>query len=289
MQLRSRVYPYPVIVEGGDYYQNSEFTSSVEQSLEGFNIMLTLKAELIDEKMSGMIKSGELLFAHHIECPQTCYRRVVKTRDAMTEVLIQDAEVNGIVQVCSFIVADKDFDKYTNDSFAPDYQGWKFNIEKGCIMAVGNQFNLRINKIRDDLANTSSIFSIVKNTDQTVDTVSVDLGQQKIIIMLPDTTYNQYSSVQNYIDIQPVMHSMIIVPALIFALSELRRAGEQIFEYEENRWFRGLRKACAAINVPLDEEGLKRIDIVKVPQLLLNSPIFKGFDYIALGGGIYED
>ena len=81
-------------------------------------------------------------------------------------------------------IAEKDIDKYTNESFAADYRGWKFNIEKGCILAIGNQYNVRINKIRDDLANTSSIFSIVPNTDQTENNLLVDLGQQKIICLL---------------------------------------------------------------------------------------------------------
>ena len=37
MQLRNRFYPYPVIVEGGDYYADSSFSSDVEQEKEGYN------------------------------------------------------------------------------------------------------------------------------------------------------------------------------------------------------------------------------------------------------------
>lgn len=38
MQLRNKYYPYPVIVEGGDYYENSKFSSSVNQ--EWWDMML---------------------------------------------------------------------------------------------------------------------------------------------------------------------------------------------------------------------------------------------------------
>lgn len=289
MQLRNRFYSYPVIVEGGEYYQNASFSSTVQQAMDGYNVKLSLTAELNDDKLLEMIENGDVVYAHHIECPQTCYRYIVKTKEKQCDYLLKDTEVNGVVQVCSFIIANRDIEKYTNDSFSADYRGWKFNIEKGCVLAVGNQFNIRINKQRDDLSNTSSIFSIVKNMDPMETMISIDLGQQKIIITLPEITYNQYSSVQDYIDIQPVMHSMLIVPALTFALSELRRAGDQLFEYEENRWYRGLKKACSAIGITLDEENLKTMDIVKVPQQLLDSPISKAIAYCAMGGATYED
>lgn len=234
------------------------------------------------------IEQGEVVYAHHIECPQTCYRRVIKTKEKVKDILLKDKDVNGIVQICSFVIAEKDIDKYTNESFAADYRGWKFNIEKGCILAIGNQYNVRINKIRDDLANTSSIFSIVPNADQTENNLLVDLGQQKIVISLPEKTYQQYYNIQGYIDIQPAMHSMIIVPALVYVFSELRST-ENLEEMEYYRWYRSLKKACNGIGINIDEEGLKKMDLFKVAQQLLNSPISKAIEYSAMGGGIYED
>lgn len=288
MQLRNRYYPYPVIVEGGDYYENSKFLSSVNQEMEGYDAKITITVELNDTLLLQKIEQGEVVYAHHIECPQTCYRRVIKTKEKVKDILLKDKDVNGIVQICSFVIAEKDIDKYTNESFAADYRGWKFNIEKGCILAIGNQYNVRINKIRDDLANTSSIFSIVPNADQTENNLLVDLGQQKIVISLPEKTYQQYYNIQGYIDIQPAMHSMIIVPALVYVFSELRST-ENLEEMEYYRWYRSLKKACNGIGINIDEEGLKKMDLFKVAQQLLNSPISKAIEYSAMGGGIYED
>lgn len=288
MQLRNRYYPYPVIVEGGDYYENSKFSSSVNQEMEGYDAKITITVELNDTLLLQKIEQGEVVYAHHIECPQTCYRRVIKTKEKVKDILLKDKDVNGIVQICSFVIAEKDIDKYTNESFAADYRGWKFNIEKGCILAIGNQYNVRINKIRDDLANTSSIFSIVPNADHTENNLLVDFGQQKIVISLPEKTYQQYYNIQGYIDIQPAMHSMIIVPALVYVFSELRST-ENLEEMEYYRWYRSLKKACNGIGINIDEEGLKKMDLFKVAQQLLNSPISKAIEYSAMGGGIYED
>ena len=288
MQLRNKYYPYPVIIEGGSYYSSSSFSSEVRQEMDGYNVKLTLTAELQDDLLLDMIKQGSVIYAHHIECPQTCYRKVVKTRNSSVEVVLRDADVNGVVQICSFLVAENDIEKYTNESFSPDYRGWKFNIEKGCILAIGNQYNIWVNKIKDDLANTSSIFSIVPNKDQAESNILVDWGQQKIVVKLPEITYQQYYNVQNYVDIQPVMHSMVIVPALIYIFSELKTI-DDLEGMEYYRWFRSLRKACDAMEVKLDNESIKKLDSLKVAQQLLNSPIVKAVEYTAMGGGVHED
>lgn len=103
-------------------------------------------------------------------------------------------------------MANKDIEKYSNSLFAPNFRGFRFDIGRGCILAVGNQINLRINKIRDDLANTSSIFSIIPNRDETMTNIKVDISGNKIVILIPQETFSIYSNMSNSLDIQPVMH-----------------------------------------------------------------------------------
>lgn len=289
MQLRNKYYPYPVLVEGGEYYSNSTFTTSLRQQMDGYNIRLSIKSELTDKLLMEMVTLGDVVFVHHIECPQTCYRRVYTTKDELFEIVLRDNEVNGIVQICSFLVANRDIEKYTNDSFSADYRGWKFNIDKGCIMAVGRQYNLRINKIKDDLSDTSSIFSIVKDMDPTHTVMRVDLNNEKITIVLPGKTHSQYDMIKDYLDTQSVVHSMIIIPALVYTFSALKEAGDQLYEYDNKRWFRALKKACKGIEVEIDPEGIKNLDALVVSQQLLQSPLMNGVEYLALGGNNYED
>ena len=289
MQLRSKYFPYPVIVEGGDNYVNSSFESNVEQVMEGYNIKLILNAKLENDELRQMVKEGSVEIVHHIECPQTCYRSSVQTKEFNIEYLIKESDVNDVVQVCTFLIAKKDIEKYTNSLFSSDYQGFRFNLDKGCILAIGNQYNIIIDKIRDDLANTSSIFSIVPNIDPLVLDIKVDLSQNKIIIILPQQTYGSYSNMQTYMGVQKVMHSMIIIPALMYTFSELKEDRENLYNYEENRWFRGLKKACGMINVSLDEAGLINMDIYKTSQQLLNNPVSKAVEFLLIGGENYED
>lgn len=289
MQLRNKLFPYPVIIAGGNYYENSSFVSNVKQQFDGYNVKLKLSVTLDNSEMEEYIKKGSAIYAHHIECPQTCFRKIIKTKSADIECILKDTDVCGIVEICSFVIANEDIEKYTNKSFSSLYRGWKYDIEKGCILAVGNQYNLTINKQRDDLANTSSIFSVIPNSNQAEPYISYNINSQKIIIMMPQITFNQYANIQDYIDIQPVIHAMIIVPALSYALSELINSADHLYEYEDYRWFKGLKKACKKLGIELNEETIKLVDIIKLPQQLLDSPITKAIEYCALGGGTYED
>lgn len=289
MQIRNKYYPYPVIIEGEDYYIDSEFSSKLEQYMDGYNIRLIIKTTLKNKELEEMLKTGDVKIVHHLECPQTCFRKIVETNEYEVEYLLKNLDVNGLVQISTFLIAAKDLHKYSNLNFSNDYKGFKFNIEKGCILAIGNQYNVYVNKIKDDLANTSSIFSIVPSTDPLDNMMKVELTSQKLIISLPEKTYHQYYNIQEYIDIQPVMHSMIIIPALVYVFSELRSAGNQLYEYEDYRWFRSLTKACEKIKIIVDEENLKNIDILTVAQQLLDGPISKAVEYCSMGGGIHED
>lgn len=287
MQLRSRFYTYPVITDETDFYVDSSFETDVEQIVDGYNIKLVLRAKLVNPELESMLHGEKVMFAHHIECTQTCYRKIVLTNEESKEFILRDEEVNGIVQVCSFLVANEKIEKYSNSLFAQDYKGFRFNIERGCILAVGSQINLRVNKIRDDLANTSSIFSIVPNMDECVTDIKIDTSHNKIVISLPKESFSIYSNMSTLMDIQPVMHSMIIMPALVSTLTEIKEMRNQLYTFEDYRWFRSLRKACAKMNVSFTEDVLANIDAFELAQKLLDSPIPKAVNF--LRGDIDED
>lgn len=287
MQLKSRYFTYPVISLGNNFYIDSSFETDVESNFEGYNINLVLKANLKNKELEEMLENGTVIIVHHIECPQTCFRDIIKTKKENEFISLRDSQVNGVVQVCSFLVANENISKYSNDLFAREYKGFKFDIEKGCIMAIGSQVDLRINKRRDDLVNASSIFSIIPNMDPSVMEIKINLTDNKIAIIIPEKTFGIYENMSSYMDIQPVMHSMFIIPALMYTFYELKDSNE-LYIYEDNRWFRALRKACTKMDLELNEANLKTLDIFSISQKLMDSPIIKGVDYLGAGEVSYE-
>lgn len=289
MNLRNKYYSYPVIVEGGDYYTNSSFETDVQMELIGYNIKFIFETNLVNDELKYLLETGEIIIVHHIECPQTCYRQIIKTKDYNAEKIIRDMDLNGIVQICSFLVSTKDLNHYENKDFSAMYKGFKFDIDKGCIMAVGNQINFTINKMKDDLANKSSIFSIIPNHDDNAFSMDIDLNDNKIAVVLPKKTFAIYKNIGSTLEMQQTMHQMIIIPALMFVFSELKSSKDQLYVYEKQRWYRNLLKACEKINQPINEDTIDKINILQLPQLLLDNPIIGGMKNFVDIGEEYED
>ena len=280
MQLRNKYYTYPVIVEGGNYYTDSHFGSEVEQYNDGYNIELVLKATLKNEQLEKMLKNREVMIAHHIECLQTCFRKVVLTNELEKNYVLRDADVNGKIQVCTFLVANKNIEKYSNNKFSSDIAGFKFDIERGCIMAVGDQYDITVDKIRDDLVNKSSIFSIIPSKEESETNIKINSANNKISIVVPEETFLFYSKIKNDLGMQPIMHSMLIVPALMAVLMEIKEARAHLHDYEEFRWYRSLRKISEKMGITFDEKGLENMEPFDFAQKLIDSPIPKAIYYL---------
>lgn len=274
MHLRHKQFPYPVIANGNDSYVDTSFITDAAALREGYNIRFIFEAFVDNLLIKELIDDDKIAYVHHIECAQTCYRTAVKANEEKFEIVIPESRVNGHVEICSFLAAETDIKNYTNTSFSSDYKGFKFDIDKGCIMGIGTQINLRINKERDDLAKTSSIFSIVANMDPNEKNVRIDMGKKtKIVILLPQDSRNRYKNISESLELQPVMHQMIILPALMYVLEELKSSKEELYNFEDCRWFRSLRKVAKKFDVAFDEEGFLIMDTYQLAQQLLDTPL----------------
>lgn len=287
MQIKNKYYPYPVIAAGNDSYEDATFTSDADYAMDAHNVKLILYAETDNQMLNEMIKSGSVKYAHHIECQQTCFRKLVLTDEKVHEEIIHESLLNGIVQICTFLMANEDLVGYANPNFAKDYRGIKFNLDKGCVMAIGSQVNITINKDKEDLSRTSSIFSIRRDHDPSHTELQVSTTGAKIVVLIPEKTCNQYLNLSNQAMFVPVLHSMVIMPALMQVLSELKEAAQQnvLYNYEELRWFRGLKKTAEKLQIKFDQDALTQINAFKTAQQFLDTPVVKALANICSGEG----
>jgi hypothetical protein len=287
MQIKNKYYPYPVIAAGNDSYEDATFTSDADYAMDAHNVKLILCAETDNQMLNEMIKSGSVKYAHHIECQQTCFRKLVLTDEKVHEEIIHESLLNGIVQICTFLMANEDLVGYANPNFAKDYRGIKLNLDKGCVMAIGSQVNITINKDKEDLSRTSSIFSIRRDHDPSHTELQVSTTGAKIVVLIPEKTCNQYLNLSNQAMFVPVLHSMVIMPALMQVLSELKEAAQQnvLYNYEELRWFRGLKKTAEKLQIKFDQDALTQINAFKTAQQFLDTPVVKALANICSGEG----
>ena len=283
---RDKLYPYPVLAHDSDDYVGSSFEAAIDAKHDGCNVEIDFSVELKNEELQEYLISGDVKNVYHLECAQTGYRTVLQTSSTKFTHIIPGKNVSGRLQVCPFVVAMKDIPAYVNQSFHQDYRGFKFQIEAGCVMAVGKQVDVHVNPNVDDLSNKPSIFTITKNTDKTVICMAVDMAEKKIVIKLPADDYYNYKSIKDEAEIQPVLESLVVVPALLYVLEEVHRCepNKRYEEFSGYPWYRTIKNSLAA-RLDCDIESNHSLDMLEAAQRLINTPLSDGLRCLSSGGG----
>lgn len=292
MDIRYKLYPYPVLSGYSDDYVDSSFTTAIELKKDGYNIKVEFLAELNNTELQQHLKAGNVKIVYHIECAQTGFRIALQTSNAELTHIISNKSICGRVQICPFVVAVKNIPEYVNKSFNEDYRGFKFSIEAGCIMAVGTQVNIDLDKDLNDLTSTPSVFSIIKNANETELSMIVDMDHKKIVIKLPEKDYYNYKVINDEATIQPILNSLVIVPALTYVLQELKmRTTDERYEYSNYSWYRAIKKALSShFNCDIDSTQFSEMNMIEIAQKLINSPISDALQVLSsVYGNVYEE
>ena len=201
--------------------------------------------------------------------------------------IIVDKMISGRLQVCPFIVAKTEISEYVNPNFHEDYRGFKFTIEEGCVMAVGKQVNINVDKEINDLSNTPSVFSIIKNDDDLAMGMVVDLDNKKIVIRLPEREYKNYKSIKGQVLIQSVLNSLVVIPALTYVLEEVsKREPSERYEYSSYAWYRTIKKSLAnKFSCDIDSDNFTDRNMLETAQKLINAPLSDALQTLSSGYG----
>ena len=287
MDIRYKLYPYPVLSYYTDDYVNSRFDSVISPERDGFDIRISFLTELVNDELIELLAYNMVKIIYHLECAQTGYRVAVATKALEAVQIISNKLICGRLQICPFIVANEDLPDYINSSFHPDYRGFKFSIEAGCVMGVGRQVNVDIEKEVNDLSYTPSVFKIIKNADETAQGMIVEMNNQKIVIKIPEQEFYNYKNLEHVINIQPVLNSLVIIPTLTYVLEEVsKRDVSDRYEYSTYSWYRTVKKALAMrFSCDIDSEQLSEMNLIELAQKLINVPLSDSLRVLSSGYG----
>lgn len=287
MDIRYKLFPYPVLSTLSDDYIKCGFITEVRAVKDINDIVFYLNILMDNDEIQGLIADGKMEYVFHIECSQTSYRSIVGMVELEKIKRIPESKLNGKVTICSFIVAKEDLKNYTNKSFNSDYGDMNFNIEKGSIVAIGGQTNVEIIKETEELSKIASIISIIRlDTDENIG-MKIEISRDKITIQLPNETFYNYRNSVNMPLFQPVLHSMIIMPALIYVFENLKNAG--IEEYETYRWFKAIDRILKKSNIELNNDSLDNKPSYELAQMLLDLPIDRALKSLLTVGAEDEE
>lgn len=280
MDIRRRLYPYPVLSNTTDDYINSSFNMDLQPYKGLREICLSISLQLDNEEIRQLIVNEKAEYVIHIECPYTSYRTVIKTDETEIKKNISEHKLNGKVTVCAFIVAKDELVDYYNKSFNEDYEKMTFTLHRGNVIAVGGQTNFNVIKEVEELSKIPSIFTICRCAEDADDSMKIDIDGDKITIILCNKSFGNYKMLAGMPTILPVLHSMLIVPALIYTFETLKREG--IEEFEERRWFKSIERTLGKNKLTLNQELLDNVPSYELAQKSLDLPIDRALESLVM-------
>lgn len=121
MRIKNRLSPYPILNNFGDDYINSSFTVEYDVSTQFTEIYGKLVFDLKNDDIKKLINDKKAAYSVHIECPVTCYRKVLLSEEEEIEFKINAASVSKKIEIRTFIVMTNSIKGFESENFHPDY------------------------------------------------------------------------------------------------------------------------------------------------------------------------
>lgn len=278
MEIKYKLYPYPVLWnKNDDYKMPSEFSAEIKAEENFKNTKLKIKFFLKDKEIEKLIRENKAEYVVHIEGTRTYFRDFISTRETEITYDLKDRDILGKLEINFFILAKQDIRGYRNDNFNEDYSSEAFNLKKGNIIAIADGYRFDIEKNDDELGKISSIFSICKKETVEQTGMTVDMSYEKIRIGLNITDYVNYSQLSQNPNKVDSVNSIIIFPALIYIFEQLKKDFTET-DYTEYKWFRALENIFKKNGQELNKELLENEISIDLAQRVLNYPIERAFN-----------
>lgn len=238
MRYNNRLFPHPVLGIGDDII--GEFSVELVYKSDKDFISLSPTFKLVDKGMKNLILTGKAYFIIQVYCRSTMYREIFKTPNLLPDaILIPSVKLNGDVEVDFFICSETSIKNYSLESFNPDYNNSKFFIDRGDILAYGGKGKFVANKSPEELKSISSLIRI-SNSEEISKPMYNEYEGQKIQIMLCQEDYENYQLIIRSRVYVSLIHSIIVLPALLDALNFLDKKESE--EFSDKRWYKALKE-----------------------------------------------
>lgn len=274
MRPADRYFPHPVLQAGRDDFTRGEFLADIRATKLETSYRIEADLATTCPSLNLMTVSDGAVLGLHIECPRTRLRgwwpcvsgRVVRTVPANA--------IDGVVELCPLILAGFRTDSYSLDEFHPDYQGERFRIWPGDILAVGDLHLLDVDA--QDMRRASSIFLV---SHQSVpEMVDLDEAGEKAVILLGDREHAAYTRLVNARKSRE-LHALVVAPALV-ALVALVQSGDPATL--DRRWAKVLLNLMRAQDIAEERP-------FRAAQHLLEGPLADALESLASPEAAEED
>jgi hypothetical protein len=277
MQVRPRAYPHPVLSTFSDDIVGSAIQSTIVVRGNKTSYLFDVTIKTGNRDLEKLISARSAKYAVHVECATTRYRGLFPSIDERFSFEIPAHLIDGRVELCSFILANDRLPKYRNAGFHKDYGAMTFVVQKADTLAVAGDQVFSADKDIDPLKRIPSIFSIVPNEDDDPPPIDINTSGAKIVISLSPQNYKTYAFLRLSQPMHAVLNSMIIIPALVAVLDDVRRAAgnpDELTTFESRRWYRTMVRRLRDLGVnPADADAFELQSSVSLAHRLVGNPV----------------
>ena len=280
MQLsKTKMYPYPVLWEENEDYINGEFkVEYYGYKKHGDKVKFIFDVQITDKTVLELVKENKANIILHIENSKTKYRKKFDIHCGNNEIVVKSSELNGKIEFATLIVLVEDI-VYTNSNLAEYFKGIKFNLPMGTIIGIGSHYEDVIEKETSDLSKLNSIISVIKHENSSSKGFDVTCDKkEKVYIKLPEKAYLNYSKISSRDDCKNIIFSMLIIPAIEYALNYMKeniKEESDIDEFADYRWFKVLTNKIKDLydikEFNLDFIG--NMNVLEVAQKIMDYPV----------------
>jgi|ERR1700723_2100704 hypothetical protein len=266
MKLSSRSYPYPVVGNRDDV-PGAAFQAALEMSTDRQAVYLDAQVKCSSKTINELVKKGDACFVVHVECSNTLYREAFEFDEESYRIQIPSDNLNDVVEVNVLTRAKKNLSSYRVDKAHSDYGSVVFNVEKGCILAVGDSHVFYVEAPFDALSPIGSIMQITETHKDGDQPMQAQYGGQKILIELSKKDFEDYKRLKATEGVSTALTMGIVLPVLVDAIYILQKSDED----DDLRWVRNLKRRIDGVEMKLEDNPLE------IAQRILELPLKRTF------------
>lgn len=273
MKINNLSFPYPVLGIGDDVMPLPSIKSSeVQKTPKTYKFVVSL--DMRNKQINAYIKKGYAQFVCEVECSRTMLRKCWFCDTPWFVIEIPRTDLAERVTFQFSVIVMKPIKGYQNDLFHEDYQGYKFDLERGDLLAFIGHFVYDVEIKYDKLRSVGTFMEITEGMNERQPRYV--LGGSKIEIRLPSDMYSAYkTSIRGNRSYANIIHSSIVFNALTTALLFFD-------QYEHTLWARTLKyrieNEATLSKFKNFNENYDSDEIVELAQNLLANPYKRLFN-----------
>lgn len=290
MKLGKKIFPYPVLNNSktisGFCNDNYELMLNERITDEEF-ILENTHINIDNTDIEQFLHDGRAKALLIVECSQTVFREKYQIDLTPRDIKIPISNLNGKVEISSYIYATQDIERFNSNGFLEDYSAYEFFIEKYDILAADDGYTTKIMFNEDKDKKMSSIFSIVKSSNDELEHMNVSSGSEQIIIEMPSAYFGYHDNMKYNDNFQNVFFAIIAIPALSKCLEEVKhdffgKYNADINEViNDKTWFASIVNRYKIVyGTELTNDNFIDTDTYEMAQRLLNCGSTKSLEDI---------